>query len=141
MRDSLKWLAGVAILAALTLWSNLAGIEEKLLRSPQTPMDLTNSTTAAMWKLLWDSAGIIPAGESYTVRAKDRGEEMFLFMLSMSVLMDRRPCPSSYFGGDLRRVGDRAHYAIIWQRQFPPAAGERLTADFRWGCLYRRQSP
>ena len=139
-RATAVWMAGALLIAAIALTASLASQKTKLLRLGWTPIDLTHPEGAAMWHLLRTASDIIPPGESYTIRARKSSDEMYLFMMSLGVLVHCTGFPSSYFDRDTGPVGKRARYVIVYRNQIPPGRGERLIKTFREGSLYRRDA-
>jgi hypothetical protein len=136
---SVLWAAGALILLVFMVIVNFPSSKDTSYPLSSTPMDRTSGSAAAMWRLLWNASEWIPGGESYTVRAKDRGQEMELHMLSLAVLVQNAPLPSSYWGKDLGATGSRARFVIFYQNQVAPGPSERLVRTFPDGSLYRRE--
>jgi len=141
MRTSIFWLAGALLIAAIALCINLSDMRGPLLRAPGTPLDLVSPSKASLWRLLWMCEPKIPDKGTYTVRAMNPGEEMYLYMMSLGVLVHRSALPSSYYGKDLKAIGKRAQYIIVAETQAPPEPGARLIASGSDGCLYLRTRP
>jgi hypothetical protein len=130
------WVLGTLALVTLTLvrWNSLPAS----LSVPATPVDRTNPFYARHWTLLHEARGVIPPGQTYTAVAVDRESEMLLYMLSLGVLSDHRPIPSSYFRIPLPR-GKSARFVISYDCVVPEDA--RLLRRFPEGCVWERPTP
>jgi hypothetical protein len=103
---------------------------------PRTPVDHVNGLYARQWALIEAARGIIPPGQTYTAIARDKEDEMLLFMLSLGLLADRAPMPSSYWKGPVAE-GGRARYVLSYEC-FEPPGGARLVRRFPEGCVWER---
>jgi hypothetical protein len=130
------WVIGTLVLVTLTLARWIAAPSS--LAIPATPVDRTNAYYARHWSLVNEARRVIPPGQTYTVIAADRDSEMLLFMLSLGVLTDHRPLPSSYFRVPLPH-GKCARFVISYDCIVPEDA--RLLQRFPEGCVWERPTP
>lgn len=107
------------------------------LRIPATPVDRVNPLYARQWRLLQRATRSIPAGQSYTVIARDPDHEMLLFMLSLGVLPDRVARPTNYWKIPQHGNGDRARYVLAYDCA-PVSGGARLVRRYEEGCVWER---
>lgn len=131
--SSVMWIAGTLSLLAPPLVRWVASPVS--ISVPSTPVDRVNWLYARQWLLLQAAREIIPAGQSYTTIAKDKGDEMLLFMLSLGVLTDRLPAASSYWKGPVAE-GARARYVVSYECVDPD--GALLLRRFPEGCIWER---
>lgn len=108
------------------------------LKMPETPVDHVNPLYARQWVLLQQAKELVPRGESYTVIARDKDEEMALFMLSIGVLVDRTAAPSSYWNRPEAESGSRARYVVSFEC-LEPTGPKRLVGRLSNGCVWDRQ--
>jgi hypothetical protein len=137
-RPALLWLAATFLLLFFPLlgWHRIpAGDRWRL---PDTPLDRTNPAAAQEWRFLRRARAWVPPGASFTVLAEDRNREMSLFMISIGLLPDRWPLPSSYFLQP-DASGARAEYVLAFQCDPRGAAGGILIRRLPDGCVYRRE--
>ena len=128
------WIAGTLSLLAPPVIGWLSSREPVHL--PLTPVDGVNVVYARQWMLLQQAREVIPPGETYTTAARDRKyDEMLLFMLSLGVVLDAYPVPSSYWQGDTG-LGKLARYVIAFECVEIP--GARLVRRFHDGCVWER---
>jgi hypothetical protein len=127
------WVGGTLALVALTLARWIAAPPS--LAIPATPVDRTNSYYARHWALVNEARSVIPPGQTYTVIASDPDSEMLLFMLSLGVLTDHMPFPSSYFRVPMPH-GKSARFVVSYDCVEPENA--RLLRRFPEGCVWER---
>lgn len=135
--SSLLWFAGTLALLAPPVIRWVASPVP--ISVPRTPVDHVNGLYARQWALIQAAREIVPAGQSYTLIARDKEEEMLLFMLSVGVLRDRSPMPSSYWKGPVAE-GARARYVVSYEC-LEPSGGARLMRRFPEGCVWERADP
>jgi hypothetical protein len=110
-------------------------------RLPDTPLNASNPAVAEEWRFLSRARASVPPGASFTVLAPGLNREMSLFMISIGLMPDRRPLPTSYFEGP-DAAGARAEYVLAFQCDPRGAAGAVLIRRLPDGCVYRRgQAP
>jgi hypothetical protein len=133
------WLTGAFFVLVLGIISNFP--EKKFVSHIKglTPVDRTLPSGASMFRLLCNSAEIIPEGETYTVRAKKGEDEMALFMISLGCLPKCIAIPSSYYGKDFSEIGKRARYLIVYHNEINPGESYFLVKEFMDGSLYCRK--
>ena len=132
-----SWFVGTLSLLAPPLTRWIATPVAMLV--PQTPVDHVNYLYARLWTLIQEARTIVPAGQSYTAIARDKEEEMLLLILSMGVLWDRVPMPSSYWKGPVAE-GARARYILSYEC-FEPIGPVRLVRRSPVGCVWERADP
>jgi hypothetical protein len=135
--SSVLWIAGTLSLLAPPLIRWVASPAP--VTFPRTPVDRVNGLYARQWALLQEARDIVPPGQSYTTIARDKEDEMLFFMLSLGVLTDRSPMPSSYWKGPVA-LGARARYIVSYEC-FEPPGGARLVRRFPEGCVWVRPDP
>jgi hypothetical protein len=130
------WLIGssLLLLGPVVYWSTLSTFD---LVIPRSPVLRINETYSRQLALVEQAKALIPSGATYTAVAIDRDDEMSLFMLSLGALWDRRPMPTSYFGGP-REHGAEARYVISYRCEVTEPR-IRLLGVFREGCVYERR--
>jgi hypothetical protein len=104
------WWLGVAI-SAITFFAHLHRPDEADF-SLRSPFDNTRSGHAEQWIFLSEAARHVPPGASFTVLAEDPETEMSLFMISVGLLPEASPLPSSYYGRPTS-AGDRARFVLV----------------------------
>ncbi|HKF45004.1 MAG TPA: hypothetical protein VKG01_18045 [Thermoanaerobaculia bacterium] len=133
----LLWLsAAVAALVAGLTASRLPW--RAPLRVPATPLDYTNPRLAEMWHFLDEVRSHVPPDVSYTVRTTDRGEQMYLFMVSLGLLDRQLGLPSSYFEMSGPH-GEWAKYVLVFGKP-ENLEGLRLVFQGEKGAVYERMS-
>jgi len=135
--SSVLWIAGALSLLAPPLIRWIASPVS--LTIPATPVDRVNGLYARQWALVQEAREIVPAGQSFTTIARNKDDEMLLFMLSVGVLRNRSPVPSSYWKGPVAE-GARARYVVSYECFEPPGAA-RLMRRFPEGCVWERSDP
>ena len=135
--SSVLWIAGSLSLLAPPLIRWIASPVS--LTIPMTPVDRVNWLYARQWALVQEAREIVPAGQSFTTIARNKDDEMLLFMLSVGVLRNRSPVPSSYWKGPVAE-GARARYVVSYECFEPPGAA-RLMRRFPEGCVWERSDP
>ncbi len=130
---SAVWIAGTCALLVPPVVGWFSTPES--FRIPETPVDRTNALYAQEWLLLQQTKEIIPPGQSYTVIAGDKNEEMLLFMLSLGVLLDRPAMPTTYWRIPQPEQGDRARYVVSFGC-VEPAGRKRLVRRTTNGCIW-----
>jgi hypothetical protein len=135
--SSVLWIAGTLSLLAPPLIRWIASPVS--LNIPTTPVDRVNWLYARQWSLVQQAHLIVPAGQSFTTIARDKDEEMLLFMLSLGVIRNRFPVPSSYWHRPVAE-GARAPYVVSYECLEPPGAA-RLVRRFPEGCVWERSDP
>ena len=89
-----------------------------------------------MWHFLDEVRSHVPPDVSYTVRAADRGEQMYLYMVSLGLLDRQLGLPSSYFEMS-GPYGERAKYVLVFGKPENPE-GLRLVFQGEKGAVYER---
>ena len=79
--------------------------------SRHSPFDNTRSGHAEQWIFLSQAARQLPRGASFTILAPDRETEMSLFMMSVGLLPEASPLPSSYYGQSTA-IGEEARFIL-----------------------------
>jgi len=132
--SSVVWIAGTLslLVPSLARWIP----PPASISVPLTPVDKVNWLYARQWALVQEARELVPAGQSYTTIARDKDEEMLLFMLSLGVLRDRYPVPTSYWKGPVAE-GARARYVVSYEC-FEPSGAARLVRRFPEGCVWER---
>ena len=134
---SVLWIAGTVMLLAPPLVRWMASPVSLAL--PLTPVDRVNTLYAREWALVHSATAVVPPGQSFTAIARDKDEEMILFMLSVGALRGQYPVPSSYWSRPVAD-GDRARYVVSYECVEPPGA-PRLVRRFPEGCVWERPDP
>jgi hypothetical protein len=134
-RLAVTWIAASALLFLPGLWTSRLP-PPRAFRVPQTPVDLTWDRYARFWLFLKEARHHVPPGESYTVIASDREDEMYLYMFSLGIFEKQTALPTSYFGTPTTD-GARARYLLAYQ-SVPQAPGDRLVAKLENGAVYER---
>ena len=130
------WWAGVFISVVLLIrphgWE---GID----LSRRSPFDNTGSGHAEQWVFLNEAAEHVPRGASFTIVAPDRETEMSLYMMSVGLLPDALPFPSSYYGR-ATTDGESARFVLVFSdhRDHRPEGGRPIAVD--GGQLVDRQA-
>ena len=138
MRLPTVWLAAAAILLVPGLASTRLPPLKKL-RVPKTPVDLVWDRYAGFWSFLKEARHHVPPGESYTVIAADREDEMYLYMFSLGIFEKQIAMPSSYFG-HATPDGDGARFVLAY-RLNPQTGKLRVVARLDDGAVYERVAP
>lgn len=135
--SSVLWIAGTLALLAppLVRWID----SPVSLAIPLTPVDRVNWLYARQWALVQEAREVVPAGETFTTIAKDKDDEMLLFMLSVGVIRKRFPIPTSYWHRPVAE-GAQARYVVSYEC-FEPAGAPRLLRRFPEGCVWERSDP
>jgi len=133
---SVLWIAGTLALLAPPIVRWMASDSLTL---PRTPVDRVNTLYAREWALVQSAIAVVPAGQSFTAIARNKDEEMVLFMLSVGALRGQYPVPSSYWERPVPE-GDRARYVVSYECFEPPGA-TRLVRRFPEGCVWERPGP
>ena len=133
-RASAVWIAAAALLFVPGLW-RLPSLGT-LLRIPSTPVDLTWDRHARFWSFLKEARHHVPAGQSYTVIAPDRDDEMYLYMFSLGLFEKHVALPTSYYGRPTG-AGEGARYVLAYRRT-PDISNVRLIARLEDGAVYER---
>lgn len=142
MRDrvsTLLWLTGSVLLLAFPLRTWIGESAHGPLTWPVTPFDRSDPNAARQWLFLSRAAAIVPPGATYTVVATDRDVEMNLFMISIGLLPDAHPLPTSYYGIPFPAVGSRARFVISYENARAPGP-MRIRAAFAEGYVAERPS-
>ncbi|HEY6928301.1 MAG TPA: hypothetical protein VJA66_01375 [Thermoanaerobaculia bacterium] len=134
-RLAAAWIAASALLFLPGIWSSRLP-PPRAFRVPQTPVDLTWDRYARFWLFLKEARHHVPPGETYTVIAADREDEMYLYMFSLGLFEKQTALPSSYFGTPTAD-GARARYLLVYQSA-PRTTGDRLVAKLENGAVYER---
>ncbi len=134
---SVVWIVGALSLVAPPLIGWIASPPS--FRIPATPVDRVNYVYARQWSLLQKATSIVPAGQTFTTIAKDKDEEMLLFMLSLGVIRNRFPVPSSYWRVPVAE-GASARYVVSYECLEPTGAA-RVVGRFPEGCVWERSGP
>ena len=134
---SALWIAGTLSLLAPPFVRWMA--TPVSLAVPSTPVDRVNGLYARLWTLVHEASAIVPAGQSFTAVAKDKDEEMILFMLSVGALRGQYPVPSSYWERPMAE-GDRARFVVSYEC-VEPSGAPRLVRRFAEGCVWERSDP
>ena len=134
---SVLWIAGALALLAPPLVRWFASPVS--FHVPLTPVDRVNWLYARQWALVQEAREAVPDGQAFTAIAKDKDEEMLLFMLSIGVLRNRFPMPSSYWANPVAD-GARARYVVSYEC-VEPAGSPRLVKRFPEGCVWERLDP
>jgi len=134
-RRAVIWIAASALLFLPGIWTSRLP-PPRALRLPRTPVDLTWDRYAQFWLFLKEARPHVPPGESYTVIASDREDEMYLYMFSLGIFEKQTPLPSSYFGNSTPD-GARARYLLVY-RSALQAPDDRLVAKLENGAVYER---
>ncbi len=135
--SSVLWIAGTLSLLAPPWIGWMASPVSVAI--PVTPVDRVNGLYARQWILLQAARETIPAGQSFTTIARDKEEEMLLFILSLGVLRDRFPVPASYWKRPVAE-GARARYVVSYEC-IEPSGAARLVRRFPEGCVWERPGP
>jgi hypothetical protein len=135
-RASAVWIAAAALLFVPGLWQSRLPSLGTLLRIPRTPVDLTWDRYAHFWSFLKEARHHVPAGQSYTVIAPDRDDEMYLFMFSLGLFEKHVALPTSYYGRPAA-AGEGARYVLAYRRT-PSLLNVRLIARLEEGAVYER---
>ena len=104
-------------------------------RLPRTPVDLVWDRHARLWSFLKEARDYVPAGQTYTLIARDREDEMYLYMFSLGLFEKQIALPSSYFGNPVPD-GQRARFILAYD--LGPATSDRLVAQVDHGAVYER---
>jgi hypothetical protein len=129
------WLAGAFISVAILVLSYHSG---EIHLSRRSPFDNTGSGHAEQWIFLSEAAGHIPRGASFTVLAEDRATEMSLFMMSVGLMPEGLPLPSSYYG-QAKEAGNLARFVLEFGALREPRTGESPVATVTGGRVYERR--
>jgi hypothetical protein len=106
------------------------------LRVPKTPVDLVWDRYARFWSFLKEARHHVPPGQTYTVVAPDREDEMYLYMLSLGIFEKQVALPTSYFGHPTPD-GERARFVLAY-RNTAGGPKDRLVARLEEGAIYER---
>lgn len=135
-RASAVWIAAAALLFVPGLWQSRLPSLGTLLRIPKTPVDLTWDRYARFWSFLKEARHHVPVGQSYTVIALDRDDEMYLYMFSLGLFEKHVALPTSYYGRPVV-AGEGARYVLAYRRT-PGLLNVRLIAKLEEGAVYER---
>jgi hypothetical protein len=134
------WRTAPAAFLLFPLISWLAQKDDALPLVPDTPIARVNADWSDRFRFLRRASPLVPSGGRYTARAADPGGEMVLYMMSIGLVPQGTPLPSSYHG-DFRPEGSRAQYVLSFgcvPAGPPPAA---LLRPITGGCVLRRSQP
>lgn len=131
------WLTAATVALVAGVYSSRVSFR-KTLHLPATPIDYANPHLAELWRFLYDIRGQVPEGASFTVRASNRDDEMYLYMVSLGILDKRVALPSSYYGVP-ERSGDQARYVLVYGSVSAMEEGMRLVFQTPQGAVYERQ--
>ncbi len=134
---SVLWIAGTLSLLAPPFVRWMASPVS--FHVPLTPVDRVNWLYARQWALVQEAREAVPAGQTFTTIAKDKDEEMLLFMLSVGVIRSRFPMPTSYWRMPVAD-GAQARYVVAYEC-LEPAGASRLVRRFPEGCVWERPDP
>lgn len=129
---------GAAVVLAAGLHGSRLPSMAAALRVPATPLDRTSEHAARLWSFLMEARDTIPAGASYTVEARDRDDEMNLYMLSLGIFCRQEALPSSYFGVPTPDLGRRARFVLVYGVAPSRIAQARLVRAVPSGGVYER---
>lgn len=104
---------------------------------PVTPLDRIDAAAARQWLFLRRAATVVPRAATYTVVAPTSDVEMNLFMMSIGLLPDARPMPSSYYGVLAPEVGSGARFVLSYENA-PTSGPLRVRAVLEEGRVYER---
>lgn len=131
------WLIA-AMLVVVFQFVDFAAARTPRLRASGLPVSRVHSNLEAQWRYLREAAEAVPPGASYTIAARDPDTEMSLLMLSLGVLLDRRPSPATYFNRPMRGGGRDARFILAFGGLRPSDERVRMVRNTRWGQVYER---
>jgi hypothetical protein len=129
------WWIGVFI-SAITLFVHPHRYGEINL-SLRSPFDNTQSGHAEQWIFLSEAAHHVPRGSTFTVLAPDRDTEMSLFMMSVGLLPEASPLPSSYYGQSTD-IGDDARFVLEMEALGSVQSPEEHATEITGGRVSKR---
>ena len=131
------WLLA-AVLIVVFQFVDFVATRTPRLRASGLPVSRIHSNLEAQWRFLSEAAVAVPPGASYTVAARDPDTEMSLLMLSLGVMLDRRPRPATYFNQPTPGGGRDARFILAFEGLRPSDERVRMVRNTRWGQVYER---
>lgn len=132
------WIAAAALVLATGVMSSRLPSLRAALHVPATPLDLTSARCARFWNFLMQIRDAVPSGASYTIRALDPDDEMYLFMFSLGILYRQKSLPSSYFGVPTPSFGERARFVVVYGAALPGSDCRRVVRRVGDGFVCER---
>ena len=132
------WLAGAFALLLFPLAQWLAIPPGYRLVATETPLDGTRPDLAYEWRFLVLARPLVPPRARITAIARDDGQEMELFMLSVGLYPDARPVPTTYFLKP-QRHGAAAEWVLALDCDVPEGKAS-IAGRVPGGCVWRREA-
>lgn len=136
-RKDIVWLLAAGLIVVFQ------GIDLLSTRMPRfrgngVPVSRVHPNLEVQWRFLNEAALAVPSGASYTIISRDPDTEMSLYMMSLGILLDRRPRAASYFNVPTPIGGRDARFVLAFAGARPAGEPMRVVRNTPWGQVYER---
>lgn len=114
-----------------------------LLKAPSTPFDrIPVPVISQTYRLLWRTAGVLPAGASVAIRSepRDPGFESSLFQNGVALLHGQKVLPAALWGRPLPEIEKQADFVVVVGPK-PASPPGTLLFESQDGSLWRQSHP